>query len=186
MAARPARCAASALRLTSPERSPWSARRSEWPTITALAPASLSISAAMSPVWAPDASQWQSCAPTARREPCASLASCGNEGRRRADHDIDGCGKSRLFQPLLHAPGLAEGRAKAVHLPVPRHQGAHASRRHGRRTLFLSAADVMRRLPSPRAPSAYHRLRRLPRTGSGGGAEACPRRFRVSYVNAHP
>src|SRR3981189_2558647 len=39
-----------------------------------LAPASTSISAEISPVWAPDALGWQSCAPTATFEPCAFSA----------------------------------------------------------------------------------------------------------------
>src|SRR5882757_6630224 len=39
--------------------------------MTALAPASASISAARSPVWAPEALGWQSCAPTANPEPVA-------------------------------------------------------------------------------------------------------------------
>ena len=42
-------------------------RRSEWPTITAVAPASASISAEISPVKAPAGSAWQSCAPIATR-----------------------------------------------------------------------------------------------------------------------
>src|SRR5215467_12755453 len=49
-------------------------RRSEWPTITAEAPASLSISAEMSPVKAPEASAWQSCAPIATGELRARVA----------------------------------------------------------------------------------------------------------------
>ena len=63
MAVRPARHAAAAFRATSASVSKWSIRRSEWPTITATAPASASISAAMSPVWAPEGCQWQSCPP---------------------------------------------------------------------------------------------------------------------------
>ncbi len=65
MAMSPARQAASAFCRTSASVSPWSARRSEWPTMMALAPASPSISAERSPVWAPEALGWQSWAPTA-------------------------------------------------------------------------------------------------------------------------
>ena len=60
----PARWAALALAATTASLSPWSVRRSEWPTITALAPASASISAEMSPVWGPWSSGWQSWAPS--------------------------------------------------------------------------------------------------------------------------
>ena len=64
MATSPARQAASALAITTASVSPWSVRRSEWPTMTCVAPASLSISAAMSPVCAPFWAAWQSCPPT--------------------------------------------------------------------------------------------------------------------------
>ena len=74
MAASPARQAASAFCRTSASVSPWSARRSEWPTMMALAPASASISAERSPVWAPEAFGWQSWAPTASFEPSALSA----------------------------------------------------------------------------------------------------------------
>jgi hypothetical protein len=74
MAASPARRAACALARTSASVSTWSARRSEWPTMTALAPASASISAETSPVCAPEGAGWQSCAPMARAEPRARSA----------------------------------------------------------------------------------------------------------------
>ena len=64
MATRPARCAAAALACTMASVSLWLVRRSECPTITMDAPASFSISAEMSPVWAPEAAAWQSCPPT--------------------------------------------------------------------------------------------------------------------------
>jgi hypothetical protein len=51
-----------------------SCRRSECPTITNVHPTSASSGALTSPVNAPWASQWQSCAPSAIREP--SSASC--------------------------------------------------------------------------------------------------------------
>jgi hypothetical protein len=51
------------LALTTASVSPWSVRRSEWPTMTEDAPASFSISAEMSPVWAPASAAWQSCPP---------------------------------------------------------------------------------------------------------------------------
>ncbi len=64
MAVRPPARIASALARTAASVSPWSARRSEWPTITWVAPASASIATEMSPVWAPEAAAWQSCPPT--------------------------------------------------------------------------------------------------------------------------
>ena len=63
IATSPARHAASALASTMPSVSPWSVRRSEWPTMTCEAPASFSISAEMSPVCAPLSCQWQSWPP---------------------------------------------------------------------------------------------------------------------------
>src|SRR5690606_21595503 len=70
-ATRPAAWAASALARTTASVSPWSARRSEWPRMTWLAPASFSMAAAMSPVWAPEASGWQSWPPTITGPPFA-------------------------------------------------------------------------------------------------------------------
>ena len=69
MGSSPARSAASTLAATSASVSPNPARRSECPTITSDAPASLSISAETDPVQAPDASAWQSCPPTATTPP---------------------------------------------------------------------------------------------------------------------
>src|SRR5262245_7324574 len=64
MATRPARHAASAFACTTRSSSWQSMRRSACPTITWLAPASLSISAEMHPVCAPHSRAWQSWAPT--------------------------------------------------------------------------------------------------------------------------
>src|SRR5664280_2226103 len=66
IAVRPARRSRRDRRAGSTEGGGGLARRSEWPTMTALAPASASISAAISPVLAPDALGWQSCPPIAR------------------------------------------------------------------------------------------------------------------------
>ena len=74
MAISPARQAASALARTSASLSWWSLRRSECPTITAQAPASASISAAISPVWAPEAAAWQSWPPIPTGPPRAISA----------------------------------------------------------------------------------------------------------------
>ena len=54
------------------------ARRSEWPTITYWAPASLIIAAAMSPVKAPLSLAWQSCAPSATLPPFSAQAACAS------------------------------------------------------------------------------------------------------------
>ena len=72
IAVSPARQAASALARTIASVSPWSARRSEWPTMTSRAPASAIISAAMSPVWAPEGAAWQSCPPIITGDPAAA------------------------------------------------------------------------------------------------------------------
>jgi hypothetical protein len=61
---RPARNAARAFRLTAASSSPNSWRRSEWPMMTCLQPASASCDGATSPVNAPFSSQKQSCAAT--------------------------------------------------------------------------------------------------------------------------
>ena len=71
---RPVRHAASALARTMASVSPQSVRRSECPTMIWLAPASLSISAEMSPVWAPLAAAWQFWPPTRTPLPFTALA----------------------------------------------------------------------------------------------------------------
>ena len=63
----PDRQAAAAFAATIGSVSPWCRRRSEWPTITAAAPASLSIPALTSPVNGPEASAWQSSPPSTIR-----------------------------------------------------------------------------------------------------------------------
>jgi hypothetical protein len=71
---RPAASAARALRLTAASSSPNSWRRSEWPTITYLQPASTSWAGATSPVKAPFVSQKQSCAATVTGPSSSRLA----------------------------------------------------------------------------------------------------------------
>ena len=118
----PARHAASALARTMASVSPQSVRRSEWPTMTWLAPASRSISADISPVWAPLALAWQSCPPTSRPLPLTASATASHQGRRRADQHL-AVGPAGL----LHAVGDALGQGQsvglqAVHLPVAGNQ----------------------------------------------------------------
>ena len=120
MAVKPARQAACALARTSASVS-WSARRSEWPTITACAPASASISAEMSPVRAPDGSAWQSCAPISTGEPRAAPAKCRDQRRRRADHQVDLAGKIAPRLAMILAELSDRGR-QPVHLPIARDQ----------------------------------------------------------------
>ncbi|CAH2599794.1 protein of unknown function [Rhodovastum atsumiense] len=74
MGVSPAPTAAATLARTSVSVSPWSVRRSEWPRITQAAPASRSIAAETSPVWAPFAWVWQSCPPTATTLPASASA----------------------------------------------------------------------------------------------------------------
>src|SRR5215468_421809 len=74
IAPRPAASAARAFLPTPSLLSPKNCRRSLWPTITQLAPASASRSAETSPVRAPRDSQWQSCPQVAIGEPSSRLA----------------------------------------------------------------------------------------------------------------
>ena len=57
------RRSASALAFTSASLSHWPCRRSEWPTIENVAPASFAIGAEMQPVCAPLSAAWTSSAP---------------------------------------------------------------------------------------------------------------------------
>ena len=82
----------------------------------ALAPASASISAEMSPVWAPEAFGWQSWAPTASFEPRALSAKAGDQGRRRADQQVGLAGQRA--RPGKHCLEFAQSGLQAVHFPV--------------------------------------------------------------------
>ena len=143
MAVRPARCAASALALTSRSRSPWSARRSEWPTITAVAPASFSISAEMSPVWAPLGRGMAVLAADQQARAGASRGQRGDQRRRRADHGVDAAAQS---------PPRPAGRARARASPsaaaspfifqLPATSGRTRDRRCHARCLVPSSLDA--------------------------------------------
>ena len=75
MGSRPAAAmAASALARTAASVSPQPARRSEWPTITSVAPASASIAALTSPVKAPEGSALQVCPPISTTDPFSACA----------------------------------------------------------------------------------------------------------------
>ena len=65
MGAMPPATSAFALRFTSSFVSPNSSRRSEWPTMQYAQPISLSMGTDISPVKAPEGSQYTFCAPTA-------------------------------------------------------------------------------------------------------------------------
>ena len=65
MGAIPSATSAFALRFTSSFVSPNSSRRSEWPTMQYAQPISLSMGTEISPVKAPEGSQYTFCAPTA-------------------------------------------------------------------------------------------------------------------------
>ena len=147
---RPARCAASALAFTSRSRSPWSARRSEWPTITAVAPASFEhlgrdvagVGAACGRMAVLGADQ--------QPRPRRLAGERGNQRRRRADHGVDAGGEARLAQPVAHAARLAQRGGEPVHLPVPRHQRPDVRECHGLHALSQSA-------PSPPSDSCAGR-----------------------------
>src|ERR1700731_827347 len=99
IAVRPARQTASVFFRTSTSVSPWSARRSEWPTMTALAPASASISAEISPVWAPDGLGWQSWPPSVTPFEPDNLAA------KAAINVVGGQTSRSAFPVTLEAPG---------------------------------------------------------------------------------
>ena len=58
--------------------------------MTSLPPASAIISAAISPVWAPDALGWQSCPPIISGDPLAAAAAAEISVAGGADGDIAG------------------------------------------------------------------------------------------------
>ena len=68
--------------------SPWSVRRSEWPTMTWVAPASFSISAEMSPVWAPLCLGVAVLAARTHRRAGEHLGGARQERRRHADQRL--------------------------------------------------------------------------------------------------
>ena len=72
----PALITAAALAATNSSLSPNNSRRSEWPTNAKLTPKSVSMSAAISPVKAPDTASLTFCALTLIRESLASVLSC--------------------------------------------------------------------------------------------------------------
>lgn len=84
MAISPAAIAASAFPFTSASVSCCAARRSLWPTIASLAPASASIPAEMQPVNAPRSPSWQSCPPIGRPGWRAAARSISVKGGKMA------------------------------------------------------------------------------------------------------
>mmetsp|Transcript_3856 Transcript_3856/g.6358 ORF Transcript_3856/g.6358 Transcript_3856/m.6358 type:complete len:210 (+) Transcript_3856:434-1063(+) len=61
--------------------SPKTERRSEWPASTYVQPTDLSMAVEVAPVYAPDSSQWQSCAPRPTFEPSRALATEPRNGK---------------------------------------------------------------------------------------------------------
>src|SRR3981081_3334800 len=96
-----------------------------------LAPASPSISAEISPVWAPDALGWQSCAPTATFEPCAfsakaAISVAGGQTRRAALAATPGAPASHAsnsameaFRPFIFQLPAISGRMASVMVGFP-------------------------------------------------------------------
>ena len=116
MTRRPAASAASALARTSASLSCWASRRSLWPTMVRLAPASRSIAAEMQPVCAPLGAE------------CTSWPPIGRPGRR-APRDRSGSreGTRRYRPPCVRrhrrqSPEFRASRRRPVHLPIARNQ----------------------------------------------------------------
>ena len=70
--------------------------------MTAAAPASASISAAMSPVWAPEASGWQSWPPTGKGPPARRASSVAG-GQIRTSQAGAGCAAARSSSTAAEA-----------------------------------------------------------------------------------
>src|SRR5216683_4900002 len=97
----------------------------------ALAPASPSISAEISPVWAPDALGWQSCAPTAIFEPRAfsakaAISVAGGQTSRSALAATPGAPASmasnstvEAFRPFIFQLPAISGRIASVMVGFP-------------------------------------------------------------------
>ena len=115
---KPAASPAAALARTRASVSPSPCRRSEWPTMTAVAPASFSIGAAIEPVKAPLASWWQSWPPTTRPVPATARATSAitvNGGKMPS---------VPVRRPGLLGYGAGQRQrlgTQPVHLPVPEH-----------------------------------------------------------------
>ena len=114
----PPASAASALALTVASVSPRPWRRSEWPTMTAVAPASASIGALIEPVKAPLACSWQSWPPTTMPVPASWAAT--------SPRTVNGGNTPSVA--VRRPPRSAKRRgqraavgAQAVHLPVAEH-----------------------------------------------------------------
>ena len=177
IATSPARQAASALARTTASVSPWSARRSEWPTMMALAPASASISAEISPVWAPDALAWQSCAPIAKpREPRAELLA---EQRAAASPAGRPAGRPCRPAPARRpaSPRIRRARPEAVHLPVSGDQRTDGVGHVGSRCLVRVMGALALAERAPRCSRAL-RLTRMLAVASSGRCAHCGRGLR--------
>src|SRR3981189_3071678 len=106
--------------------------------MTALAPASASISAEMSPVCAPDDFGWQSCAPTATAEPWALSAKAvirvaGGQTSRSALAATSGAPASmasnspcEAFRPFIFQLPAISGRMASVISGFPAYEVNHA------------------------------------------------------------
>src|SRR5580658_9028005 len=103
--------------------------------MTAVAPASASISAEISPVWAPEALGWQSCAPTAKAFECetravsakAAISVAGGQTRRSALPATAGAPASmasnsaiEAFRPFIFQLPAISGRMASVISGSPR------------------------------------------------------------------
>src|SRR3984893_975465 len=111
----------------------------------ALAPASASISAEISPVWAPDALGWQSCAPTLRvfepraRSAKAAIRVAGGQTSRSALPATAGAPASmasnstiEAFRPFIFQLPAISGRMASVISGSPRVLVVHALAEAGR------------------------------------------------------
>src|SRR5262245_10658206 len=145
MAFRPARHAASAFARTSASVSLWQVRRSECPTITALAPASLSISAERSPVKAPAGSAWQSWAPIRTGLPAAAAANSAT--RVAGGHTRISTAASSRAPSAIRASSATEARRPFI-FQLPATSGRRGARAISRYPPFRLSTQAVSRAPA--------------------------------------
>ena len=136
IAVRPPAISATALAWTSASVSCWSARRSLWPTMTRVAPASFSIATDTQPVCAPLSRSCTSCAPMATPVSRATAAAIRVKGGHTAT-STDGWARAASAMPsssasaasvpfIFQLPATSLRRAISIPFrPVPNPQGPY-------------------------------------------------------------
>ena len=98
--------------------------------MTQVAPASRSMEAEMSPVWAPCVAVWQSWPPTATDEPASACATVRSLGERRTDQQVaaQARGVDSARAPCARVPcaRVPCARAPCARVPCARATGGHA------------------------------------------------------------